>query len=520
MSLIFWLLIVPATLLQADPMYSRSSTQVLTLNGLYRADGRSAPLISFPVTRRELAQQAERLLKLTDDADLQADIEHFLLEIAVPDDSGPRIGGHIRSTAHAQSVDVSEYIPHDLARALLQVPPYITTQLYLEHPEGILLSIRDDRQLEYRRAEHNNLPQFVPGNPTTPENNSIREGYIAGSVGVADITFGRHNIEVGPSPFSSLVISPVVPFLDALRITTALGPVRMTYFASTLENRAADRDVTIRRNNDEESEFYDFDRNTIFFNLHYFEYHFGRVRAGIGSHVVIARPMNQFHLGDFFPVDSWHNHNFTPKNIALIGDISLLLHPEAELYVIYGLDDVYGESIGIGDDDTPTIWAYIAGAQGSSALPIGSLRWAAEIGSTHYLWGSFDTGEELARAIYRMDLSGPNQLMPLTGRYGPGVQWLAARLQQDVGSMLSLQFNLELLGRTSANLIDTPYQRNDDLLSETRRMEMHTSLRTEYTPLRGLKLMLEPGVRLLDEIWQPTIAGSISYTWRFEQIVP
>ncbi|MFW5827595.1 MAG: hypothetical protein ACOCU4_05865, partial [Alkalispirochaeta sp.] len=256
-------------------------------------------------------------------------------------------------------------------------------------------------------------------------------------------------------------------------------------------------------------------------NIHYFEYQFGRVRTGIGSSVVLAREMNEFHLTDFFPVASWHNANIVPNNHSLFADASIVPVPGLEVYAAVGLDDVNGEAVGVSDSDVPTIPAVTVGVTGEYRPGRGetAIRYVAESGSTHYLWGSFNDGLELSRGIYRMDLFGENRWMPLTSRYGPGTTWgiLEADIHHPITDSLTITagVSFELWERIDGiGLTETPYAAIPDIDSRDRkpraRIEFPISASFgDRAALRLTPVLTGPGGNL-----QPELRGTATVTFR------
>ncbi len=483
----------------AEPLFQRENPIVWELRRLYQHAGYTAPIDSYPVSRGNLLFHANRLLERTNNPDIAARTTTLIEELQLPKDR-LRLSADMQVHGKVDSRSPADNLPGDYARTYYANPPWLTTHVYLEMPDTFAISVRDERQRRFRDIDHINAP-------ISTENNSIREGFVSTHLGPVDITFGRQNIEIGPSPFSSFGVSPDVPFLDALKVDGQMGPLSMTYFASTLENRQSYGDPPITNEN---TDFYNYDRNTILFNLHYFSYSFGRWRVGIGSHIIIAREMNEFHMADFFPAANWHNQNLVPNNHALFSDVSWILRPGLELYGIMGLDDINGNTIGINDDeDIPTIYAFSLGAAGSRRSSFGVIDTAVEIGTTHYLWGNFDEGDELARANYRMDLSGTNGSMPLTGRYGPGVLWLNAAVGVQATRHLAVDWQLEVVSRNTLADFQTEYKKNDDIASAARHTTVYNSLRIAIIPRPWVTVAFTPAFRAGDDGFEPSISAEL-----------
>ena len=282
-----------------------------------------------------------------------------------------------------------------------------------------------------------NLPSPLPGNPVALENNDVMAGYLLYSPGPFEIVFGRQRFSLGPSPLTSLVVSRSVPYLDALNVGVDLGRLRMTLLVSTLENRYARDD-----NSGLVASPYGFSDTVILHNIHYFEYDFGFLRAGIGAQVIIIRPANAFQIADFFPVFSWHNADIVPNNLTLTIDVSAVPVPGLEVYAQFGFDDINASFVSV-DGTIPTITAGLIGAAWRQRWPHSSLDAVLEAGYTHYLWGSFDDSAYLARAIYRVHVDGTNEWIPLNSPFGPGTIWVLAR------ASLATPWNLDVVARAA-----------------------------------------------------------------------
>ena len=256
---------------------------------------------------------------------------------------------------------------------------------------------------------------------------------------------------------------------------------------------------------------YDFGSTVILNNIHYFEYNFGFLRLGICGEVIITRPQNAFQISDFFPVFSWHNANIKPNNLSLIFDVSAVPFQGFEVYGQYGFDDINASIAGGEDSPIPTIDAGLLGASWWSPRNrfLGTVT--AEIGFTHYLWGSFLVDVPLARAIYRMDRDGPDSWMPLTSPFGPGCAWALLTAKLDTPWNVSAAASFQLLSRNSAASLTGPYKEDDAIAGATREVTFKGSLEIVYQPWPWLRLSCKPALQVANgQIWGELTLGARS----------
>jgi hypothetical protein len=336
-----------------------------------------------------------------------------------------------------------------------------------------------------------NLPDngfsSLPGNPVAIENNFVRLGYLMYSSHPLEIVFGRQEFSLGPSPLTSLIVSREVPFLDALDVNLSLGRLHMTLLLSTLENRQTVNDLAPVGP-------YDFTKTVILHNIHYFEYDFGFIRAGIGGQVVINRPENAFQIADFFPVFSWHNASIVPNNLTLTVDVSAVPLPGLEVYAQYGFDDINATVFGGNDASIPTIDAGLIGVAWRDRWPQSSLEAILEAGFTHYLWGSFEDDVPLARAINRVYLDGMGQWMPLNSPFGPGVTWVLARASVATPWNLDINASVNFLARNPLASLVGPYEADVVVASASRELSLQAGIEVVFTPWKWLRVTLEPEI--------------------------
>ncbi|MFP4373330.1 MAG: hypothetical protein ACLFPO_03290 [Spirochaetaceae bacterium] len=390
-------------------------------------------------------------------------------------------------------------------------------------------------QREYEPALPTNIPLPADGNPAPFENNLFYTGYVYLPGEYLSTTFGRQQIHFGPSSRSSLMASDRLPYLDAARFSLTLGRLRMTHLVSTIENIASDAEIAAGMPDILEDEALDhgdqyaYGKNIIFYNVHYFEYAWDRLRLGIGGQMLISRPMNHFQLGDFFPVFSWHNADIVPNNMCLVFDASYLLAPGLEAYMQTGVDDVSAETFGIADSDLPTIPAYTAGLRYRRDTTGPALSALLESGYTHYLWGNFHEESLLSRAIYRQNTDAGSESMPLTSPYGPGTVWGliegSARWEAGTGRSAvaeggaAFELGLSYLLRvenTRANLYDTPYRASRHVATAPRRVLHRVALRPVYRPRETIGLYAEPAL-LIDD-GTPGFEATLGFAWNFSRL--
>jgi hypothetical protein len=283
---------------------------------------------------------------------------------------------------------------------------------------------------------------------------------------------------------------------------------------STLQNRQGLNDV-------DPGPGFAFQENTIFANLHRFEYDFGRVRAAVSGFALFVRPDNAFVLGDFFPVYSWHAAQNRPFNLSLVLDLEAALAPGLRVMAQVGFDDVNASDLfGVGDAPIPTIPALIAGFELQRPLPGGRLELYGEAGYTHYLWGNFDDESQarLARAIYRLMLDDDTQLMPLTSPYGPGALWLnlEAGWRWRGGPYTAL--SVELLFRNpDVDLATTLYQKDPSLNALANKSgTLKLGLEGRFAPWPWLELFTRPVLAIEPEgPWMEVLLGGTAVLdWR------
>jgi hypothetical protein len=453
---------------------------------LYLDAGFATPTVSLPVSHAGVVRLLDDLLARTLPRDVRRRADALRAEAAA---RGRDVEVRAEVTARPELyLDVPRA---PFAEQVRVEDPLASLLLAYGRPLGAYIAIEAVAQREWvYRALATNIPRPVDGNPVPAENNLVRTGYLHLPVGGFDVTFGRQEVALGPDAANTLAVSSTIPFLDALKVTWSLGPLKMTSLTSTLENRPAVPEVTTP---EDDRDGYGFGTNIILYNIHYFEFAWPRVRAGIGSQVLIARAMNYFYLGDFFPVFSWHNAGIRPNNMSLLADVTFAPIRRVELFAQVGLDDVSGEFFGFADAPIPTIDAYVAGVRasapwfGASASVVG--------GYTHYLWGTFEDAEYLARAVYRIEADGPRPSMPLTSPHGPGALWIDTEVAAAVGPFAGALTYLALGTLPGVDVYSVPYESSEEIEALARRWSHDVRLDLRYRTPVGATVQIGPGVR-------------------------
>jgi hypothetical protein len=394
--------------------------------------------------------------------------------------------------------------PLSFADRLEKVDPLGTLEMSYQAGLSLAVFIQATLQREYQLPDTtSNLPSPLPGNPVALENNDVQSGYLLYSPGPFEIVFGRQRFSLGPSPLTSLIVSQSVPYLDALNVGLSLGRLHMTLLVSTLENRYARGD-----NSGLVAAPYGFDETVILNNVHYFEYDFGFIRAGIGGQVILIRPANAFQIADFFPVFSWHNADIVPNNLTLTIDVSAVPVPGLELYAQFGFDDINASFVSV-DGTIPTISAGLIGASWRDRWPRSSLEAVLEAGFTHYLWGSFDDGAYLARAIYRLHVDGTNEWIPLNSPFGPGTIWVLAQASLETPWNLDVVAKMQFLARNPLADLTGTYDGSETIANTALEPSLQAGVELSYTPWRWLRVTLEPVLHVTSaKTWMELTIGA------------
>jgi hypothetical protein len=487
-----------------SPDRQDTSAALYRLFGQY---GRVFPTASLPLSRASLARSFQLLEGAPGDAGDQAEVSAFVQSFQRED--VPSIGISLDAEyQHFFRPADEALVVGDMGQLLEVLDPLVLLRLSSQLNNSTVLVIAAEVRREYNIGViDSNLFPSVPGNPIAIENNDITEGYLRSAAGPFELTFGRQEVHIGPSPVNSLMVSQRIPFLDGLNLKGHFGQLGMTLVISTLENRQATPDVTPVLPD------YDFGKTVILFNTHYFEYNFGSVRLGIGGQYLVVRPQNAFQLADFFPVISWHQTNIVPNNLSLLMDFSWVPVKGLTLYGQGGMDDISLSFAGVADGDIPSIPAFLLGATWEGRLDAWILHGWVETGYTHYLWGNFDDTASMARAIYRMDTDGPRRFVPLTSPYGPGSIWATASFSASTPWHLDTGVRVQYVAKNPlADLTSLSYGVSSAVASSPLSHWVQIALSARWTPFQFMWLSAVPEFDVRDgKAWFAlTLSGGIT----------
>jgi hypothetical protein len=428
-------------------------------------------------------------------------IDAWLEAYARPEDAR----GRVRSTAGLEytlrSQDVSLGETEDLHRLWLDRDPLADLALMYE---GTAADLGVVARLEraYRKDPWlpSNLPGSEPGDPLTLENKFVREGWLSLDLGAVRADLGRMPVHLGPLE-GGLLASSRLPYLDALRLRVPMGRLAMDSIIASIESRGSFDDVLPYSP--------DVDGPLILYSLHRFEYAFRAFRLGFAGQQVVARENNAFVLADIFPVFSWHQSDLVPNNLSIVLDAEAVPLPGLRLMAELGFDDINLTSLGQADSGVPTITALVAGAEYLLRLGSADVRFRAEGGATHYLWGNFETPavdpeiSKAGRAIYRLWAEDGSLRLPLTSPYGPGVRWTLVGVEFRVPPSLEAGVTFRWLSRnTLADLVTTPYEASSAVANAPRTDTLSLLASAQWRPWRWLEVSIEPSGHFQLEPWR------------------
>ena len=429
----------------------------------------------------------------------------------------------------------------DLTRNVLEMPPLAAMDLELGRERGVGIGFAAEARRQFRGD------YFLDSNLAGLdfENPAITKGALYWRSESLDLSLGRDQVDLGEGLEGSLYPSLRLPYLDAFRAKARLGRVGMDWLVASIravpswevdsygdasydidpnEGLSSEDFPTSVANEDEPYGFQD-DANptTVIEALHRFTWDFGKLRIGVAEHIMYARRNNYFTLTDFLPVISWHQTTIMSNNMSMLADFEWRPLPGLRVMGMGGLDEVDARDVGVNDSGSPTVAAWVLGAEYEGRIGAGPVRAYAEGGYTHYLWGNFDGSNDtpgdvdpLERAQYRLFMDAGAGLLPLTSPYGPGSLWgrLDGRVELE---SLGLRVGLELLALSkikSANLVDTSVF--DPLADDSRLLflEAKLPLRWRY---RGFEAHASPELLWRDgEAWTELSLGA-AYRLRLER---
>lgn len=503
----------------AEPLYGPEHPLVQSLELLYSRSYLAFPTATYPLSRSELYSAAQNLERQALSYAERDRVDAFLFRLGYSPDTY-RYDLSTELTAQAYLPDGLSY--DNYAELSAKGASVATLQA------GVL---RDARRALFVQAEigrefasfsdqkpYTNLPVYENGVPFVGEYAEVTAAYLHSVLGEAEVVLGRAPFFAGPSSFSSLHVAREVPYLDAIRLSLPFGLVRFNWLVATLENRRANGEP-------ERGELpigYDYGRNIILYSLQRIEFAHKRLRVGLGAQAITARRENMFLLSDFFAAGAGLSSQAPVSNLSVVGDLSLVFAPGFVGFVQSGFDAIDLTVFGAEESAAPSIFAVIGGIHARSEEPRAIWDAVLEFGDTHYLWGSFDDGEYLSRAIYRRELVGESEYLPLSSPYGPGVTWLRGRA--GVESLDGLDFGMELLVRWINPVADLTAIRDetgayrDDFNAATAARDFAVGFGGEigYRPWEHTRFAAAPAVQVRNsETWVEiilSIESSFSYS--------
>lgn len=506
-----------------EPLYGVNHPLVRSIELLYSRSNLVFPTTQYPISRYELYQAARSLERHAVSPAERDRIAAFLERIAYsPEVYRYGIGLDLAAQAFVpDGVRTDEYLM--LSRKGL---PVAAVQLGVRRDDGPGLFLQTEFGREFASFSNDNpltnLPLYEDGVPFVGEYLDVTAAYLYYRLGTLELVAGRSPLHLGPSRFSSLLVSQDVPFLDAVRLTIPFGDLRLSWSAATLENRRTVGEP-------ERGELpigYDFGRNIILYSLQRVEYSRRRVRAGLGLQALTARRGNMLLLSDFFPVAGAFQSEAPVSNVSLVADLSIAIRPGIAGFAQAGLDELDLQVFGQDDSNVPTVFAALGGVHLRREEPTAVWDGVLEIGDTHYLWGSFEDEEYLSRAIYRRALVGEGRHLPLSSPYGPGVSWLRGQVRTE--SPAGMDYGLELLVRwinPAASLTairDTPgsYRRDADTALTERELALSLSGELGYRPWEHMRLSVAPVFEVRDSDTWVEVILSITSSFVYVKDVP
>jgi len=299
-----------------------------------------------------------------------------------------------------------------------------------------------------------------------------------------ELEFGRQKVHFGPLDHSFL-IADRIPFLDLIRARLAAGPWQLDWLISTPEQRLTGGGGRVIE--------------TTLLNVHRFSWRQETFALGVAEAYLVHRGANgPYVLGDFFPVGSLHQEDFSPNNVSILADAEWVPAPGWRLMAQGGFDEINGQIVGLPDDSTDTIWAWQTGAEWQTAVGADPVTVHTEAGMTHYLWGNFE--EAAAKAVYHYTQFARTESIPLTSPYGPGATWWELRATWSPGA-LTLAPALALWTVKEGVSLELPYQPNHSLYGLGRWWNGRLAVAASWRLAAGWTLLLTPAVNTEGGQW-------------------
>ncbi len=315
---------------------------------------------------------------------------------------------------------------------------------------------------------------------TSVDKNFMQEGYLFIDNAYASLLVGRINSQMGIPYSDALLFNNNIPYTDSIRLFIPFGSFFNVHWQITnipavesLYQKDIATGNSVEKN--KADYYYGFEEDdfpSIILNTYQrFGFQNSIIRAGLALNVFLVRRNNRFEFVDFFPFSDWHASDVITNNMSLGVDFSIVPTKNLLLGIQLGFDEINGNSIGLGDTDTPTIWSLIGTMQNTFNTDFVRAFFSTNIGYTHYLWGNFsgysvgDSAEAaLAKGLYRYHMQNP-MYMPYSSEYGPGAIW--ASLETDITfyksnvlkNMHVTPVLLFLYKEKNTNLIETVYEK-------------------------------------------------------------
>ena len=363
----------------------------------------------------------------------------------------------------------------DLMRNVFDRAPFARMALGYGRQEGLAVAIETTFRPQWDGTwyETDNLPTVgASGDPLKVENSFITRGVAYWRSPSLSFAFGRDKVDYGGILYGSLLPSYRLPYLDNLRARAVMGDFAIDYMLVTIQAIKSWDGIDVTPN-DGSVEYYGWEDGenptTIVEGLNRFSWKIGDLILAVSDHAMMARRNNRFYLTDFFPVISRHQTSILGTNNSLIFDASWQPLDGLKLAAQAGFDDINADIFGISDTSSPTIDAYVLGAEYRGSNGSGAMFASGEVGYTSYLWGNYDGSgihpndvNPFLRMQYRFLTDTGAMLLPLTSPYGPGAVWFKAKYRYEfLRTGFRAGLDLLLLSKNEeANLISTPLDRS------------------------------------------------------------
>lgn len=497
--------------------FAYDSPYVLELRREYLRQGKLFPHSSFPVTLKQLNDAAGQIgYTLAYESQADADGIRYLFFLDTLFDANLSYNAALIEP-HAPRDGI------DIQRSWYHRAPFLRAGASISGESGLMVALEFEGQKEWGGDWYNawNLPEDGgEGHGLLFDNQILSRGVLSWQGKDQRLSLGRSPTHIGPAGVFGLYPSSRLPYLDAFRFDGRIGRLQIDWLLGgfhPIESWEAEQvGETFKYDVIKPEELWNGTNPIpIFFGIHRLQYLGERFRISVGEQIFFARNPVFYEVNDFLPIATWHGLDFYPDNMALILDFSWAFMRGFALHGMAGYDDISSDIFGIYDSPVPTIDAYVLALEFDLPVAGSPLSGLVQLGYTHYLWGNFDAAKTsnnqlgdkqllLARHIARYYTDdGDGILLPFSSPYGPGALWFQGETAiKPFGEWLSLGFDFLFLSKnTQANLIDTDYERSDQVANAPRRVFLEFGF-----PLKALfrffsntvKLDLRPAMAWLD----------------------